>query len=136
MMKDPNLPQLLRPLVVAASAMEDKLLRASKAEVDEQLAWTKGEVSRLSGKLGLYGKMGGQPSVVPHWEPAAPAAHHVMMEAAAAPLLEVAASGSHQHQSLVAGNPALEGLKSYVRSACESKIYPAHFSRAVNASKQ
>ena len=50
--------------------------------------------------------------------------------------LEVAASGAAQHQSLVANNPALEGLKSYVRSACESKIYPAHFSRAVNASKQ
>jgi hypothetical protein len=136
MMKDPNLPAILRPLVVAASAMEDKLLRASKAEVDEQLAYTKGEVNRLSGKLGLYGKMGGQPSVVPQWESAAPAQHLTAAAPAALPVMEVAASGgAFGGGSLVEGNPALEGLKSYVRSACESKIYPSMFTRTLATSK-
>jgi len=90
-------------------------------------------VSRLSGKLGLYGRMGGTPAVTPQWEAAPSAA-----PPAAAPLAEVAASGAGRASGLpssLADNPALEGLKRYVNSAFENKVYASHFSRQIAAAK-
>jgi hypothetical protein len=103
--------------------------------VDEQLAWTKGEVSRLSGKLGLYGRMGGQPAVVPQWEPSA-AAVAAAAPPAAPPVVEVAASGAGQAPLSMFDNPALAGLKSSVDTAFDNKMYGSYVSRPIPASQR
>ena len=137
MMENPSFMSALQPIVVAASAINQRQHEVDQRETNKELLKKQAEISVLQRQMHLQGQMGGHVEAADLWKNVPEIAHEKPV-AAAAPMVEVAASGKKAAapDGKVIPSWLQNQIGNYTSGFQQNRMYKTDFNTTIRAPAQ